>query len=271
MEERLLDVYDLVDIMHQGKIFQTTLAIQSALREDFTCRKKMVTVRISNGEELQMRIGRLFINLFFIEPLKVLSTYGGTVKITRDDLFLDDFVTEGSLEKHFNKLIDKAKEADISGMHLFNDDSEYLADMKTKIAEIINSFSEMSGEFNVTYGNSLSLLGFIQMSEDPEGRELFYQTIDEGVQFRDIEDKFNDLSKKIVKYFETHPEGELHSFIVSKSGINNKQLCQALGMIGLKPDIDGNVIPVAIDTNYLVGLDNTENYFINCRGTRKAL
>jgi hypothetical protein len=101
--------------------------------------------------------------------------------------------------------------------------------------------------------------------------DAFYHKIRYGLSFTEIEKEFSDSGKKLLDYFASHPESELHPFVVSGTGINSKQLTQCISFVGLKPDLDGTVIPVAINDNYLVGLSNLENYFINCKGTRKAL
>jgi len=187
---------------------------------------------------------------------------GKGFKLTKEDLFDYDSVTESNLSEYFNKLLVRGKS---------NDKISY-DELRHLVAETINEMSDISGKLNVLSGNSISFHDFVKLSvENPEAKEIFHYTKNEDLQFNEIEDKFNKLGSKIENFFLKNKSTELYPFMVSGTGINKKQLTQAIGFVGLKPDIDGTIIPVAIDDNYLNGLSNLENYFINSKGTRKAL
>jgi hypothetical protein len=221
---------------------------------DFSSRKNKAKIQLKS-QIVDATIGRVLINLLIMKPLVEKD-----IDLTEDDLFDFNFVTEGNLEKYFNMLLQKGK---------FVADFD---DLRFMISETINEMSDLSGSLNVLAGNSVSFHDFVKLSvEDSEAEDIFNQSIDEHMQFDEIENMFNLLAKRIDKFFKDKPDSELYPFVTAETGINKKQLTQAIGFIGLKPDIDGSIIPIAIEDNYLIGLKSLTSYFINAKGTRKAL
>lgn len=140
------------------------------------------------------------------------------------------------------------------------------------ISEILNSLAQISGLCTVLKGITTSVYDFLEASaKDPYAYSLFNTKIGKGLQFNEVEDKFKELGDKITDYFKTKPEYDLYYHLNSNAAVNIKQLTQATGFVGAKPDMDGNHVPVIIEDNYLVGLSDVESYFVNSKGTRKAL
>lgn len=162
------------------------------------------------------------------------------MKITKEDIFTNKTVTQNSLKDYFNKILEKNKNNNID-----------FDTIREDIAEVLDECDDYSRETTVLAGNSISYLDFVRMlAEDQEAYNLFHPEINEG-QFSEIESQFNSYGNKLISYFKNHPESDLYPFVVSETGVNKKQLTQALSMIGLKPDIDGSVIPVTISDNFL--------------------
>jgi len=230
--------------------------IKQGILEDFSNRK--IPARIMIGEDtIKATIGKVLINLLVMQPL-----IGKKFKISMDDLFNYESVTEENLSKYFDKLLRKHK-----GSKKLDYDA-----LKQNLSDSINEMSDLSGELNVLSGNSISFHDFVKLSAtDEAAKKIFKQKLERGLQFDEIEERFNNLGDEIEDYFMSNPDTDLYPFMKSETGITKKQLTQAIGFVGLKPDIDGNVIPVAIEDNYLIGLKSLENYFINSKGTRKAL
>jgi hypothetical protein len=230
--------------------------LKEGILADFPSRKTQAKI-IIGSDVVDSTLGSVMVNLLIMKPF-----VGKGLRMTREDLFSFESVTEGNLDAYFNRVISRFK---VDGENDFEE-------LRASVAEAINEMSDLSGDLNVLAGNSISFHDFVKMSvEDEKAREIFRQKISKRMQFDEIEDKFNKLGKQIEKYFKSKKDSELHPFVVSETGINRKQMTQAIGFIGLKPDIDGSIIPVAIEDNYLIGLSCLENYFINAKGTRKAL
>jgi hypothetical protein len=254
LKDRLFNFNTLIE--SYDEYIEAKEEIKAAVLNNFSSRKLKCKIMVQD-EVLETTVGKTLINLLVIKPL-----VGKGFKIAKEDLFDFKSVTESNLSKHFSKLLKKYKN---------NKKIDY-AELKESLGETINEMSDLSGELNVLSGNSISFHDFVKLSAtNEEARNLFHQSITTDMQFDEIEDKFNKLGKDIETFFLSQKDTELYPFMKSETGINRKQLTQAIGFVGLKPDIDGNVIPVAIEDNYLNGLSNLESYFINSKGTRKAL
>ena len=231
--------------------------LKDSVLKDFSRRKDTVTLTIGS-ETVDLAVGKLLLNL-----LLMASFVESPIPVTSDMLYMKDSVSQDDLQKYFDMIIDKYKEYDC---HVEYDK------IRESIAYSLNQMSDISGRLNVLSGISISFQDFVRLSvEDKKIHDLFYHKIKYGMSFTEIEKEFSDCGKKLLEYFKERKDSELHPFVVTGTGINAKQLTQCISFVGLKPDLDGTVIPVAINDNYLVGLSNLENYFINCKGTRKAL
>lgn len=252
-----LEKFNLSEITSDKKqYFEVKEKIKKRFAEDYSLRKNKVCV-IIDGKEREKSLGRLLTNILIMKPL----VYMG-VPIKEEDWFEKSDMTQGSLEDYFNHLLERIVE--------FGKDPDY-SNTRKLFTESMNEMTDLSGNYNATVGNSVSYRDFLRMEiEDPEAEKLFKPEVKAG-SFHDIETQFNAHSKKLVKYLREHKDSELNPFIRSETGINGKQLTQCIGFIGLKPDMDGSVIPVIIEDNFLNGLSGIESYFINAKGTRKAL
>jgi hypothetical protein len=230
--------------------------LKGLILNNYSSRNKSAKILVGK-DVVDATYGRVLTNLLIMKPF-----VGKGLKLSANDLFGFESVTEGNLDDYFNSILARFRsEADID-----------FDDLRKIIGETINEMSDISGELNVLAGNSISFYDFVRLSsEDPKAKELFNQHINKRMQFDEIESKFNKLGDDIEVFFKTNKDTELYPFVISDTGINKKQFTQAIGFVGLKPDIDGSVIPVAIEDNYLNGLKSLENYYINSKGTRKAL
>jgi hypothetical protein len=236
---------------------ETKNEIKNLILSSFESRNKPARI-ILGSDVITATLGRVLINLLIMKPF-----VGKGLKLTSNDMFGFESVTEWNLDSYFNYILKRFKE---------DDKDLNFEELRKIVGETINEMSDISGDLNVLAGNSISFYDFVRLSSsDPEAKDMFNQKIDKRMQFDEIEKKFGDLGDRIENYFKTNMDTELYPFVISDTGINKKQFTQAVGFVGLKPDIDGTIIPVAIEDNYLTGLKNLENYFINSKGTRKAL
>jgi hypothetical protein len=248
-------LFNFTNIFNKFEEYEVrTKELKEMVLEDFSKRKDPAKIQIG-AQIIDATIGRVLINLLIMRPFVEKD-----VVLTEDFIFGFESVTEKNLNKYFNQVIAKGKTV------------VDFDNLRQSIAETINEMSDLSGKLNVLAGNSISFHDFVRLySEDQEARNIFNYKLKSSMQFDEIEDEFNKLGHTIEDFFLSRPDTELYPFMTADTGINKKQLTQAIGFIGLKPDIDGSIIPVAIEANYLTGLGSIQNYFINAKGTRKAL
>jgi hypothetical protein len=210
---------------------------------------------VTDGE-VELTFGQALINLF------LLSFYvERKVKIYKEDLFERDAMNQKCLEDYFNRVLDRIQQN--------GSDFEYY---RKRSYDILNEMSDFSSKSNILVGTTIDFLDFVDLeNKDPEAKKLFSSDIKYGLQYSDIEALFKKRGDDLMKYFDSHPETNLSPFTRSETGINTKQLTQCLSFVGLKPDIDGTVIPCAVKDNFLHGLTSLESYYINSKGTRLAL
>lgn len=204
-----------------------------------------------------MNVGKFFVNLLLMRPFAEFN-----IMPNESDLIDWETVTQDDLDEYFNHVVQRFRSEEIN--------ADYNK-IRESITNAMNEMCDISGESNPRIGNSVSYRDLIRLEvEDPEFDKLTHTKVKPG-QFNDIETQFNTLGKKLIKYFEDNKNTELHPFVASETGINKKQFTQAIGFVGLKPSMTGDVIPVTINDNFLRGLSGLESYFINSAGTRKAL
>ena len=228
--------------------------LKSQILNDFNSIKENVLVSV-NGKEIEMTTGRLMTNLLFMRFFVYFD-----LPFTEDDLFNNEDITSKSSGAYFNKLLDKVKETN-SDYDLYRE----------AVAETLNELNYFSSKLNSSAGNSISLLDILKMDDDEDGHEILFPNFDNVNTFDEYEEKFKESSNKIEQYYKNHPERELNSFIRAGAGINMKQLTQSLSFAGMKPTIDGTVIPYVVESNYVVGLESIDDWYVSCKGARLAM
>lgn len=227
--------------------------IETEILNSFSIRKNKAILSI-NSENIETTIGDIYIKLLMAEPYVLSNIFPD-----KEHLFNFSEITQEAIEEYINIVYSLLKEK-IS-----------YDDIRILIYKILNEASDISGKANNRKGNTVSFTNLLKLSvDDPEANEIFHPVIENG-QFNYIEKQFSDYSKKAMNYFKKNEKSELHPFVIAGTGVNAKQLTQCISFVGLKPNIDGTVIPVTIKDNFLVGLSSIQNYFINAKGTRLAL
>lgn len=251
-----LENFDFDSLLASRELYENEKKkLSDRILANYAMRKEPAEVTIA-GEILEVTYGYVILNLFMIN-----SYVESGIEITKDDLFNYPTVTQKSLEEYFNGILERFE----------GTGKEAIDHVRETIYQTLNETSDASSEYNRREGNGISYTDFVKLAvTDPEAYELMHPQIKEG-QYSFIEKQFNEEGDKLMKYFASHENTELYPYAASNTGINKKQLTQALGMVALKPSIDGHVIPVLIKDNFINGLKSLENYYINACGTRLAL
>lgn len=148
----------------------------------------------------------------------------------------------------------------------------YSNEIKSLIKDVISELAIVSGDINVTFGNTVSIKSLIDLAKNVKRfRELLHYKIpsDKNFEFNEIEAIIKNNLDEIMSILSETDNG-LKGYIKSGAGINAKQWGQVLSLVGSKPDLFGNIIPYPINTSFLRGLD-VRSFYINALGARKAL
>jgi len=168
---------------------------------------------------------------------------------------------------------------DLSDLHEYGKYYTLLLEMfkfdketKISIKDIISELAILSGEINVTFGNTVSIKALTDLERNVSRfRELIHYKLpkDEAMEFDKIEKIINHNRDEIMDIL-SNTDNILKYYTKSGAGVNTKQYGQVLSLIGSKPDLFGNIIPYPINTSFLRGL-SVRDFFINALGARKAL
>lgn len=103
-------------------------------------------------------------------------------------------------------------------------------------------------------------------------REIMECSFDEGTPLNEIEDTINRYQKEIKQEFINMKGNPIGAVLAADAGVKEKQLGEYTVAQSLKPDLDGNVIPIAIQNSTLLrGLDRPSYHYIDAGAARKSL
>lgn len=190
-------------------------------------------------------------------------------------ILLTDSSIEDLKEEYF--LTDNNQEVTIVTV---NNLIQYLSDLvfdnvdkdilKETITNTISSLSNISVMTNKNIGQTISIYELCQLVEkEPELLECINLDIPEGLQFAEIEELVKNNLNRGLKLIKKHDS--CYSRFLNGDAINTKQLGQSLFSIGTKPDLFGNCLEHIVNTSFLKGLRNIDDYVVTCIGSKKAL
>ena len=144
--------------------------------------------------------------------------------------------------------------------------------MSRMVNSINNAMKDISDDFNPIMGMSISIESFIKVSKEvPRFNEIIRTRVDPNMQAKEIERLQHELMVEEIEILSTH-DNCLKPILQSGTGIKDKQLAEFSIIGGLKPDVNGNVIPVPINSNFLIGgLNNVTNYYVDSQAGRKSV
>lgn len=144
--------------------------------------------------------------------------------------------------------------------------------MNRIVEKLIHDASKISDDFNTIMAMSISIKSFIDVAKKvPRFNEIIRTKIPEGMQPKDIESLQHQLMIEEIDILKNTPN-DLQPMLHSGAGIKDKQLAEFSIIGGLKPDVNGNTIPIPINSNFLVGgLNNVTNYFVDSQAGRKSV
>ena len=144
--------------------------------------------------------------------------------------------------------------------------------MNRMIAELFEKLAKISNDFNDIMGMSINMKSFIDLSNEcEEFDDLIRTKLDPNMQPRDIEIFQHEKMNQLIHIMKTH-KNCLQPMLLSGVGIKDKQLSEFACTGGLKPDVNGNTIPIPITSNFLIhGLNTVSNYYIDSQAGRKSI
>ena len=140
------------------------------------------------------------------------------------------------------------------------------------IHDLIFNLTKISTEFNIILGLSMNVESFIDVANKNERfNEIIRTKIDPAMQPNEIEAHLHKLMNEEIQIL-MKEDNVLRPMLLSGAGIKDKQLAEFSINMGLKPSLEGNTIPIPINSNLLVGgMSSVSGYYIDALGGRKSL
>jgi hypothetical protein len=140
------------------------------------------------------------------------------------------------------------------------------------IHDMIFNLGRISTDFNIILGLSINVETFIDVAnKNEEFNQIIRTKIDDSMQPNEIESYLSARTERQMNIL-MEEDNFLKPILRSGTGIKAGQFKEFAVNAGLKPDLDGNTIPIAVNTNFVVGgLGNVTNYYIDSLGGRKSI
>lgn len=145
--------------------------------------------------------------------------------------------------------------------------------VNTSVAEVLYNLNRISTDFALILNMTLSAETFIDIYKNHSRmREIMETAFPIDSQPSDIEAELDKTMKEMVEIFKGMPDNPIGKILRAKTGIKQKQLSEFLISMGLKPDLRGVVIPLAINSNTMIrGVDRPSAHYIDAIGAHKSL
>ena len=140
------------------------------------------------------------------------------------------------------------------------------------VDEVFHNIRAVANSFCLLMGMGISMYDIMQAEKQcPEISEIIFGTIDTSLQPIEIEAELNRRAERLIELF-SQVDCDLKPLLVSGKNISKGQFKEMFVKIGLKSDINGNTIPLAIDANLVVdGLVKPSYMYIEAGSARKSL
>jgi len=147
---------------------------------------------------------------------------------------------------------------------------EKIKELKKSIAKSLECLASFMFLFNEVKGNTINIYDLITlMNKNKKVRDIVNFSINEKLQFADMEESVKKKCDELVNLILNEKGKNCFKDIVNTVSI--RQFQQMFVNISLKPDLYGKIYPTPINTNFMRGMRNERDYFINAMGARKSL
>lgn len=181
-----------------------------------------------------------------------------------DDSYIPDYETD---IPGINEYINEKLIGTLRDYHIKSTTVNY------NISETLHKLRQISGDFSLILGLNFSIPMFIDMyNQYPELREIMEHKFVDNMQPNEIESELHELESREIDFIKGLKDNHLGVVLRAKTGIKTKQLVEFSISEGLKPDLDGNTIPLVIENSTLIkGLDRPSYLYLDGLAARKSL
>lgn len=241
-------------------VFQDLIDIMKYGFEKEEIRKRPIFFKFKKTDKItrNMQLNHFISNLIFWQPLIDVDQ----VALLNEEWIFDfTKISSKTLMDYLNDKILPVYKTDFASQNAMVDQLYYY------IISIANAFCLLTG-MGITLYNLHEL-----EKRCPEVYHLMRDPIDQTLEPHEIEDELNSRNKRLIEIMRNDPVGnDYKPFFASSTGLKDAQFREYVIRIGFKADINGNTVPILIDSNFLFnGLNKPSYLYLNAISGRKAL
>lgn len=149
-------------------------------------------------------------------------------------------------------------------------DVETSKKVKEAIGDVACRMADLTWTLNVQLGNSINVYDIVHlMKVNQEVADIINYKTSNDDQYAEMEAGITKANNRLIEIFRSPEVKTCYRGIIGST--NKNQFSEVFTNIGLKPDLFGRIIPEPINTSFLRGMRNSDDFFINATGARKAL
>lgn len=264
LENKLDNIYIINNLIYLGQdeykkfIDDKIYDVIKGCIEIKECREYMVSFKFRSRDTktYKMELRHFLINLFLWYPFTLMP------EELNEKWIFDAKNDITKVHEFINRVIGLMNENDIKTKK-----------MNTAVSEVLNMLKSISLNFSEIMNLSISAHTFSEaFNASKDMQEIFFTKFQPNEQPAVIEAKMADmlnLEKSIFKSIKNNAVGE---FLKSGEGIKPKQLLEFTSTCGMKPDVNGNTVPIPINGSQLVtGLNKPRFMYLDATGAHKSL
>lgn len=228
--------------------------IFNLIKEDILLKENKIDISL-NKQQFSVQLASLFVGLLFV-PIQFYTNK--KILSFKDILFINK-------DEDINKAIKRYIDETITDLK-----QEKINEFKQTLAKSLEELSFCMYQFNEIKGNTVNIYDLFQMMlNDPAIYDIINFSLDERLQYADMEDQVKAKTDELVKIINAYPEQNCLKDTLSS--ISLRQFQQVFVNISLKPDLYGKIYPRPINTSFIRGMREVEDYYTNAMGCRKSL
>ena len=215
--------------------------------------KSRVYINFVDNKQIYLSIFDYYMNLMMWRSVLSVGE-----EIESKHIFFAHNTTRGEIKRYFDTHIIKPYKDKIPNRVLNN-----------ILADTLDEYKNVD-EFSLYLANTINIEDDIKlMNESARAREL-YNTSLEGVPFEDVKRIGMERTNELVSIIKDSDHA-LANYFKAGEGINPRQYREYSINIGTKPDGQGGIFPIMIDSSYLNGgLNSIEAMFVESSAGRTA-
>ena len=223
-------------------------------------RARPVRVAIKDGKPVETTFGRFAVAVQAAYPLGELYGSGELPEIRGEWFDPPGGADSGALHAWMNGILDDLSRA--------RPDPAWLG---KSMENLVNSVAWIGVMANKSAGVTVNLWSLCDLADrDSRLRELLDCEFPTGLSYSEIE-RFAAARLEELGELLGAADTPYRPLLNSGAAINRKQMGQLFLLVGLKPDIHGDIIDKPVNTSFLRGLKSEEDMMTNAIGARKAL